>query len=207
MKFLSFFLFVFLFQASHAQPVQQRLQEAVTQLEKDQQMQHALFSLYVVNSKTGATVFQKNEQVGLAPASTQKVVTAATAFELLGSNFQYQSQWGYNGKIENGILTGDLVFKGSGDPTLGSWRWNQTSESSFAEQILASLKEKNITAIRGNIFIDNSNWETQATPGGWIWEDIGNYYGAGAWGVNWHENQYDLWMRPGKKVGDSIEIF
>lgn len=206
MKILSFFLFVFLWGTSYAQLVQQRLQQAVARLEKDEQMQHASFSLYVVNSKTGVPVFQKNEQVGLAPASTQKVVTAASAFELLGDHFQYQSSWGYNGKIENGILLGSLVFKGSGDPTLGSWRWKQTLEDSFAAQVIASLKEKNITAIKGNIFIDNSNWESQATPNGWIWEDIGNYYGAGAWAVNWHENQYDLWMKPGKKTGDSIEI-
>ncbi|WP_185114357.1 D-alanyl-D-alanine carboxypeptidase, partial [Chryseobacterium artocarpi] len=32
----------------------------------------------------------------------------------------------------------------------------------------------------------------QTIPGGWPWDDLGNYYGAGVWGVNWRENQFDI---------------
>jgi D-alanyl-D-alanine carboxypeptidase/D-alanyl-D-alanine-endopeptidase (penicillin-binding protein 4) len=35
---------------------------------------------------------------------------------------------------------------------------------------------------------------------------VGNYFGAGAWGINWHENQYDLILRPGKKPGDDVAL-
>ena len=44
------------------------------------------------------------------------------------------------------------------------------------------------------------------TPDGWIWQDIGNYYGAGARALNWRENQYDLHLRSGNNVGDPVEI-
>jgi len=37
-------------------------------------------------------------------------------------------------------------------------------------------------------------------------EDIGNYYGAGTWGLNWHENQFDLRMKPGRAEGDSVKL-
>ncbi|MFT3980939.1 MAG: D-alanyl-D-alanine carboxypeptidase/D-alanyl-D-alanine-endopeptidase [Ferruginibacter sp.] len=192
--------------AIHAQPVKQQLATAIGNLEKDGQMRHASFSLYVVNSRTGEIVFQKDEQRGLAPASTQKVITAVTAYELLGKSFQYQSELGYDGRLENGVLNGQLIFRGSGDPTLGSWRWKQTSEDTFAQKIAAVFKTKKIRGITGGLLVDESAWESQATPDDWTWDDTGNYYGAGVWGVNWHENQYDLFLRPGKNIGDPAEV-
>ncbi|MFM2138122.1 MAG: hypothetical protein RJA57_429, partial [Bacteroidota bacterium] len=49
-------------------------------------------------------------------------------------------------------------------------------------------------------------FSTQTIPEGWIWQDIGNYYGAGAVGLNWNENQYDLYLEPGDQVGDPARI-
>ena len=40
-------------------------------------------------------------------------------------------------------------------------------------------------------------------PGGYIWEDMGNYYGSGSWAINWRENQYDLILKPGKNIDDT----
>jgi serine-type D-Ala-D-Ala carboxypeptidase/endopeptidase (penicillin-binding protein 4) len=70
---------------AHAQ-VNKKLAAAWKQFESDLQMENAVGSLYVINAKTGAVVFSKNANTGLAPASTQKIVTAATAFELLGKD-------------------------------------------------------------------------------------------------------------------------
>jgi D-alanyl-D-alanine carboxypeptidase/D-alanyl-D-alanine-endopeptidase (penicillin-binding protein 4) len=56
------------------------------------------------------------------------------------------------------------------------------------------------------VYLDNSKFSFNPIPGGWIWDDIGNYYGAGHWGLNWHENQYDLLMQPGKSEGDDVKI-
>ena len=46
----------------------------------------------------------------------------------------------------------------------------------------------------------------QITPDGWIWQDIGNYYGAGATSLSWHENQLDVYIKPGAKVGDLVRL-
>jgi D-alanyl-D-alanine carboxypeptidase/D-alanyl-D-alanine-endopeptidase (penicillin-binding protein 4) len=46
----------------------------------------------------------------------------------------------------------------------------------------------------------------QPLPGGWIWDDIGNYYGAGHYGLNWNENQYDLYLKAGEKEGEETQI-
>ena len=63
-----------------------------------------------------------------------------------------------------------------------------------------------IKKIEGNFFGYDRKWESNTTPGGWVWEDIGNYYGAGASAINWRENQYDLILKPGKKPGDAASI-
>src|SRR5678815_3018430 len=88
--------------ASHlfAQSMNQKLEKAYQQFEADSQLRHAISSLYVINAKTGQVVFDKNSQVGLAPASTQKIITAATAFELLGKDYKYETSIGYDGGID-----------------------------------------------------------------------------------------------------------
>jgi serine-type D-Ala-D-Ala carboxypeptidase/endopeptidase (penicillin-binding protein 4) len=206
MKFLPVIAFLFLFNPVQAQPVAGQLKLAMDKMEKDDQFAHASIGLYIVNSTTGKVVFDKNAQLGLAPASTQKVVTSAAAYELLGKDFAYTSTLGYEGIIKDGILNGKLIFSGSGDPTLGSWRWKQTNEIAFTEKLLAALKAQNIRSVNGDLLIDESKFESQATPNGWTWDDIGNYYGAGVWGVNWHENQYDIFFKPGSDVGDPVQI-
>ena len=66
----------------------EQLSNAFKKFEADSQFKHATISLYIIESKTGKPVFDKNSQVGLAPASCQKVVTSAAAFELLGKDYR-----------------------------------------------------------------------------------------------------------------------
>ena len=179
---------------------------AIKQLEADSQFKHAIISLYVVDSKTGKHVFDKNSQVGLAPASCQKVVTSAAAFELLGKDYRYKTDFTYDENMEPDNLKANLMMKVSGDPTLGSWRWEDTKMDIVKQKIFAALKTKNSKPVSGTFIIDDSRWSTQTNPGGWTSDDMGNYYGAGARGLNWHENQYDLILKPGKNVGDSVEV-
>ena len=184
-----------------AQTVTQRLQKAFLQFENDSQLQHAISSLYVIDAKTGQVVFDRNSQKGLAPASTQKIITSVTAFELLGKGYKYKTEVGV-------IATSSgpsLYIKPSGDPTFGSWRWSSTNEKS----ILAGIV-KGFSAVKSNInsivMISQAGWSTQQIPDGWIWQDIANYYGAGAGALNWRENQFDIKLKSGTRTGDKVEI-
>jgi len=184
----------------------EQLSNAFKKFEADSQFKHATISLYIIESKTGKPVFDKNSQVGLAPASCQKVVTSAAAFELLGKDYRYRTQLIYNGHITHDTLFGNLHIYGFGDPTLGSFRWRSTTMDNVITNIFKVLRDKNIKVITGNLTTHEKNWETQATPRGWTWEDMGNYYGAGARGFNWNENQYDMFLKTGKKIGDEVQI-
>src|ERR1041384_6389111 len=99
-KIILLFSFCFLAFALTAQTIQQKIQNAYQQFESDSQLKHAISSLYVIDAKTGNVVFDKNSQIGLAGASTQKIITASTAFELLGKDYRYKTELGYEGELK-----------------------------------------------------------------------------------------------------------
>jgi D-alanyl-D-alanine carboxypeptidase/D-alanyl-D-alanine-endopeptidase (penicillin-binding protein 4) len=87
--------FLFLVSGAYSQNISQRLEKAFATFEKDEQLKHAISSFYVIDAATEQVVFDKNSQIGLAPASTQKIITSVTAFELLGKDYQYQTKFTY----------------------------------------------------------------------------------------------------------------
>ena len=183
-----------------------KIEQAYTRFAADEQMQYASISLTVLDAKTGELVFAKNEQQGLAPASTLKTITSATALYQLGPNFTFKTQLAYTGTIsKEGVLQGDVLILGGGDPSLGSWRYEQGT-SAVLSQWLSALKQAGIKHIQGKVVGCDSLYGAQTIPDGWIWQDIGNYYGAGATSLSWHENQLDVYLKPGAKVGDLVKL-
>lgn len=199
-------LFIALFLQSYAQNKIQNLEKAFNNLLADEQAKHAISSLCVLDANTGKTLFAKNEQIGLATASTLKTITAATAFSLLGKDFQFQTTLSYSGNITpDGTLKGNLIIIGSGDPTLGSWRY-QNKENAVLAQWVDAIKSSGIKKIEGSIIGDDRIFGTQTTPEGWVWQDIGNYYGAGTSGLAWRENQFDIHLKPGSNTADEVKV-
>jgi D-alanyl-D-alanine carboxypeptidase/D-alanyl-D-alanine-endopeptidase (penicillin-binding protein 4) len=193
-------------QAVLSQTMGERLGAAIQKLEADSTLRHGTLSLHVEEAATGVVVFDLNGQVGLAPASCQKLFTSVAALDLLGADYRYTTRLGYRGKIEAGVLKGDLCLSGSGDPTLGSWRYDSTKEDVVLGRLVQAVKGAGIRRYTGRLIGEEGRWGTESLPRGWIWEDIGNYYGAGAWGLNWHENQYDVRLKSGTAIGDPAEI-
>ena len=201
MKLVGLIALCFVYSFAFSQSVEAKLAVAVKKLEADSQLKHAIFSLYVIDTKTGKVVFDKNSQVGLAPASCLKVITSASAFEMLGKDYRYKTFIGTDPQGDNNFDAGSLFIIGRGDPTLGSWRWNNTSDTIIFSKIAAILKKYKLTRFERNLYVDDLYYGLLPMPEGWIWQDIGNYYGAPCFGFNWHENQYDLYLKPGEKEG------
>lgn len=187
--FLAFFLIAG--QILFAQDVKDKLDAAVTQLLQTDAMSAGQLSFYVAD-ENGELVYDFQPNLGLTPASTQKIFTAIAALEVLGKDYQYTTSASYSGSIEGGTLNGNLYIFSNGDPTLGSWRYLERKSDDFKDKLLAELRKKGIKKVNGDIVIDDSYFDFQKIPGGWSWDDIGNYYGAGVWGVNWRENQFDI---------------
>lgn len=189
-----------------AQPLAVQLKDAVQKLSADPQMKHATWSLVVADAASGKIIFDYNGQAGLAPASTQKIITSITAFELLAKDFRYETRFGFRGDLQEGILTGDLILQASGDPSFGSSRYAGTGCEKILQQIVQAVTAKGIRQIRGNVLTDTLGWNNEPIPDAWIWQDIGNYYGAGSWKFNWNENQYDVFLKSGPQPGSAVDL-
>ncbi|UKJ06105.1 D-alanyl-D-alanine carboxypeptidase/D-alanyl-D-alanine-endopeptidase [Solitalea lacus] len=206
-RFTLFFLFSLFSHVLSAQTLKQKLSSAITVFSNDVQLKYASIGLTVLNAQSGATIYTHNPDLGLAPASTLKTITSATALSLLGENYHYKTVLGYTGNIDNeGVLHGDLIIKGSGDPTLGSWRYDQTNENLLLSNICNAVKYIGIKKVDGKLIADDNIFSSQSIPVGWIWQDIGNYYGTGTSALTWRENQFDITLKAGKEKGSSVQV-
>lgn len=192
--------------ATRAQGLEKNLQTAFDRLQQDSQCRYASISLTVLDAETGKEVFSAHPNMGLAPASTLKTLTSITAFNLLGADFKFQTLFGYSGTVDAaGTLNGDVIIRGGGDPTLASWRYPQTKENNILTQLVTALQQAGIKKINGRIIGDDSLFDTQAVPDGWIWQDVGNYYGAGASALCWRENTFDIKYET-STVGNPVKV-
>lgn len=188
----------FVFSYYFTQDISKKLDIATKELLQTPEMISANLSFYVANGK-GQKVYEYQGDKGLSTASTQKLFTSAAALEILTSDYQYSTKLYYTEK-------GDLVLFSEGDPTLGSWRYEETKPEKIKRSMIQAIKSFKINKIEGDLIIDDSYFDFQTIPGGWPWNDIGNYYGAGVWGVNWRENQFDVNILGGKFVNDFTQI-
>ncbi len=178
------------------------LKSALNEFSKDEALKNTSWGFYAADARTGKIILDHNPDLALIPASTQKVVTTLTALSMLGSNYQFETLLQYDGKIENDILKGNLYIKGFGNPMLGAKMVDDSLalDLVFAEW-LKEIKATGIKTIEGNIIADGSWFDDHMIPSKWIWEDMGNYYGAGAHALTTHENLYSVFFQPGSLEG------
>ena len=160
------------------------------QWEYDSELQSASWSFAMRDVETGELVYQSDPDKCLPPASGIKAITTLAALELLGPKYQWTTRVMYDGELlGDSIIAGNLYLTGGGDPTLGSSR---VGKNVSFDELFASwantLYEQGIISIKGMVVGDASCFSEMSTPGSWNWDDIGQYYGAGSYGLNIYEN-------------------
>ena len=173
-------------------------------------MRNASASVTVIDINTGAVLASYNSDLSLTPASSMKVVTTASALATLGGEFTYHTDLQYDGVLnkKTGLLSGNLYIKGYGDPTLGSDEMDEVSSMDDVIKRLGKEADKfGICNIEGRVIGDGTYFSaSQPIGANWQWDDIGNYYGAGAHGLNIHENYYVLQLQQSPNVGQAPRI-
>lgn len=159
-------------------------------LNQSEGFKNASISISVSDSKTGESLYKSSPHLSLIPASIMKAVTTATALELLGPDYRFQTSLTYSGKIKNDTLFGNLQIIGGGDPTPGSSYFE--NDRVFIDNWINAISKNGIKYISGNIILDETIYDNQIIPGSWVWDDLGNYYGAGASGINVFDNLYKI---------------
>lgn len=160
-------------------------------LPPDSALTHASLSLYVADATTGQPVLYFDEDRSLTPASILKLVTSATALELLGPEYTFTTSFGYTGKIRHGRLRGDIIIKGGGDPAFASPYFTQ-AYSGFPDVWISALYRAGVRKVTGRVVTDDSWFDYHPVPSKWLWEDAGNYYGAGVYGAMVYDNTYQI---------------
>ncbi len=170
-------------------------------------IENASVSICISESSTGKIILASDPQLCVSPASTLKLITTATALQLSGGDYTFKTTIWTEGTIFNGTLSGDLIITGGGDPTLGSpLFYKNENKNKFISEWAHSIKLSGIDSISGNIVVDPYIFTDQDIPQTWIWEDVGNYYGAAAQGIALYDNTFEIIFNTSDSIGGKTEV-
>jgi serine-type D-Ala-D-Ala carboxypeptidase/endopeptidase (penicillin-binding protein 4) len=183
LRFTLFLPIIIYFTISSLQP------GAIEKLLLDSSLTHASVSLCIIEAENGKVVEEYNPDKSLIQSSVMKLITTAASIEMLGPDYTFKTNLGYSGTIEKGTKTleGDIIIKGGGDPALGSENFPQHYRN-FIEKWVKEILKLGIKKIKGRVLTNDSYYDYQPVPAKWNWEDIGNYYGAGVFGLSIFDN-------------------
>ena len=186
----------------------QSYEEVRTRLIAMPEVQRGQLSWSFRDVQTGQELDAFQEQKLMTPASIQKLFATAFILQDRGIEFQFKTIVAYSGKRHKEKLEGNLVVRGDGDPSLGSGLAGAMSGDSVLAVIYHMLKDSGISRIEGDLVIDPFKWpyDERVIPRNWIWEDLGNYYGSGSWGLNWRNNEFSVKISSNPQNEDSAMV-
>ncbi|MFO0805287.1 MAG: D-alanyl-D-alanine carboxypeptidase/D-alanyl-D-alanine-endopeptidase [Gemmataceae bacterium] len=181
---------------------------------------HASWGIHVVNAKTGETVFSRNPDAMLAPASVTKLFSCAAALLTLGPDFQFETTVHARGLHLNGTLRGDLILVASGDLTLGGRtkdgkivftdkdhtyansglmdaQLTDTNPLAGLDDLAKQVKASGIKQIDGDVLVDDRLFAR--TRGSGSGPDV-------ITPIVVNDNVIDVVVEPGEAVGDVAKI-
>lgn len=201
--FIIFFLFLPAIAFS-----QNAYQRAAGQLAADPSLKHGSLSISVIDVESGRLLASYDPERSLSPASNLKVLSTGSALVLLGPDYRFLTKLEYEGELSHdGQLDGNLCLRAFGDPTLGSPLLEGAMPlEALLERLRMAVQQAGIRRIGGDVIGDASAFGSAAAAGAWHWEDMGNYYGAGAWALNIHENLHFLHFRQQGQLGATPPI-
>jgi D-alanyl-D-alanine carboxypeptidase/D-alanyl-D-alanine-endopeptidase (penicillin-binding protein 4) len=164
----------------------------------------ARFSILVVSLDRGDTLFAVAPDLPLAPASNMKLYTTAAALHYLGPGFRYSTYLSIDGEVRDGILQGDVILRGTGDPSL-SERMLGSGAAPFGEMI-DSLRALGIREVTGDVIGDGSWFDAEWLAPDWEMDDRLTWYAAPVGGLGFAENMVRVRVAPGRAAGDPARI-
>lgn len=176
------------------------LAETLASLQGSPGFQAASVGFCLLGSDLTTPIFTHRAEEAMIPASTLKTVTSATALEILGPDFRFETRlvpsvpWILD---PEGRYQGDLVIVGGGDPML--------ARVDLAHWV-RDLKQEGLRQIEGRVIGDARCFPENFTPDAWDWGDVSNYYGAGASGLNLDLNRFTVVFEPAPVLGEPARL-
>jgi serine-type D-Ala-D-Ala carboxypeptidase/endopeptidase (penicillin-binding protein 4) len=167
----------------------------------------------IVDAQSGETLFEKNADSYFVPASNMKLFTTALALAKLGPDYKFHTTLETRGTISpGGILSGDVVLVGRGDPNLSNRKFPYELKEEFdgvPEKALVELADalvaRGVKEISGDVIGDDSYFPRERYPNGWEIDDMVWEYGAAISAIVVDDNTVAVTLTPGEKMGDPVQ--
>ena len=189
------------------------LQQRITRLLDQPPFDRATWNVYAQDDR-GHVLFNRNGDHFSVPASNTKLVVAAAATVLLPADYRVRTSVYANGTVTDGVLRGDVILYGRGDPT-----WSERcyavdtlapgacdSTWTAVDAIADSLKAHGLRRVTGRIVGDGSYFEPTLTHWNWGSFDLNWWYAAPVSGLGFHDNSVDFQITPGGAVDQPPSI-
>ena len=173
-----------------------RLRAALKALLNAPALQDAEVSFHVSSLASKEGLASSGADALINPASNAKLFTTAAALKLLKPEFRFRTYYYTRGRIKDGVLWGDLIVKGGGDPTVVTERLQRVANEIYL---------LGIQRIRGNIIVDASYFDGDMLPAGWeMEENPDRAYAAPISGLSLNYNAVGIHVRPGERNTPAI---
>ena len=156
----------------------------------------AEWGVLVYSLDRGDTIYTRNASAAMSPASNMKLVTSVAALHYLGADYRYRTWLLSDAPVVNGVLQGDLILYGTGDPGLGDRYYRDRAEPwrRMAEQLQAA----GIHTIQGRVIGDGSYFSGPLRlTEEWEPDDLNEWYAAASGALSYNENVASLRIEPG----------
>ncbi|MCC6316379.1 MAG: D-alanyl-D-alanine carboxypeptidase/D-alanyl-D-alanine-endopeptidase [Gemmatimonadaceae bacterium] len=164
------------------------------------------WGVLVTSVSRGDTLFGRNADQPLRPASTQKLFTTVLAFERLGVHHQIVTEVLRDGSLDaDGTLRGSLVLRGGGDPALAG-RFLGGSPESPMRALAQMVANAGIRRVTGDVVGDASAFENQRIPDGWLSRYLGASYAARVSALSLNANLLHVAVAPGKGTRPTVSL-
>ncbi len=178
------------------------IRNAVNGILNNAAMPSALWGVWVQNLQTGEVVVSRNADLNMVPASNLKLVTTATALSAFGPHHRFVTRLHFDGEAADSALVGDLVIRGSGDPTFGS----ALSGEDPLEQWARELHRLGVRRIVGRILGDDDALDEAPYAAGWDIDYIAvEDWAAGAGGLSYADNLVNIGIA-GTRAGEAAAV-
>ncbi len=170
----------------------------------------AAWGVLVSDAVTGEVLYARNADGYFMPASDAKLFTTAFALATLGPDYRVRTTVASSGTLDaNGVLNGDLVLIGRGDANLSNREFpfgKKEEREGPPEKVLAEFADeivaRGVKEITGDVVADDSLFQHEPVPSGWLVDDILWSYGAAVSAIAVNDNTFTLVVTPGAQEGD-----
>lgn len=169
----------------------------------DPVLARALVAVRIESLGDGRVVYARNSARLVVPASNLKLLTVAVAADRLGWTYRYATRLEAAGTVAGGVLHGDLVVVGGGDPSIASQGFG--AAPLFAEWA-GALRQAGIGRVDGRLIGDDRAFDDEGLGAGWSWDYLGAGYAAPTGALSYNENVAVVRAWPAATVGDTARV-